>query len=1032
MSHKKLQKKQSPEVQSGMQENLQAEQSMQLWYMPHAEAELKIPKRKIEEEIETIEKKLEELSEKEHQTEETIRSHREVMETLCKKYRDAKEKVKQNPESEEDQDIFYAQMEVYGAEQKEVEKLIKQLFHTKHEKIVQLRKHQIKMMICNGEKITDEWSDQTAADGLENMIRAFQDYNEEPWKFCVDNLQETMEKLQHAHRGYMDRIEMTKTAKRMAEETEDYSHKQQLLEWTKLELPSEEVLDQYLGYVNQIWTDEKKRKIYLSPEYITHHIRESFFLIDYYLFSKSRRKNIKISKEQKIVVEKADRIMNYYHEHVKNILNDYGMEMSKMKYDRKKMENASKKEGMGAQAVYWRKDFLTYQELTGESRWEVWNPRKEDFAEDAIIRLEEQFGINHVELKSEAELHGEEKPEELVEKQNGYYRYKSNLLDGMADFQSAVAKKARVLRVGQVMMQDLKKQGIWNENSAFHRVLECLRQDDQHIKNINRKNYKAYEVQENIIRERLMEELHRILKMSNSSLEKQYAAELLYYVKKEQDGDLVLPKNKKSILYRPDKFFELEHIEGQVDVSMKSVKEQPLFSHDPILKDIEQGKIGDCYFLAALTSLVVRSPGKIKEIMRDNGDGTVTVRFYDHKEKNYMYVKVDKTVPEATYASGLITARGARRALWVKLLEKAYVSVRNRQTGFLTNRSKKCTWDDAAGGQVSTALTNLTGLEANLAVIDENDFSIFKGRLKQEQKTENYKLDTPALLYYEETHKGDKEAFDYLNQHRVSRRKAAKLKAELERNDKVEELLKKLMMQEKHEMEINTMDRKEFGETMAKAYGKLVEYASIADTVGKEGQPLSIEDLSQTNIPESMRDLLTQCWNLCGQKKKALEYLAFDMVEVYMRKISTSGVKMEEYTEWEEEFYQKIENIVKENRFCGLGTEHFNVDENHRQVLGYAGEHYLDGLFAGHAYTVIRTEVHKIGNKEKKFLRVVNPHGKTIPLYRLGDDNKLKRVGFMPKEWDEDAEQYEESSSGVFLIELRDAKNFFKVVFNTI
>ncbi|MDO4426482.1 MAG: hypothetical protein Q4D17_12055, partial [Planctomycetia bacterium] len=78
-------------------------------------------------------------------------------------------------------------------------------------------------------------------------------------------------------------------------------------------------------------------------------------------------------------------------------------------------------------------------------------------------------------------------------------------------------------------------------------------------------------------------------------------------------------------------FVEDEKIkkDGILPLSWKDVKEMPLFSHEPTIDDIQQGCLGDCYMEAALADLVVNHPEEIKQCMKDNGDGTVTVRFFE-------------------------------------------------------------------------------------------------------------------------------------------------------------------------------------------------------------------------------------------------------------------------------------------------------------------------------------------------------------------------------------------------------------------
>ncbi len=92
-------------------------------------------------------------------------------------------------------------------------------------------------------------------------------------------------------------------------------------------------------------------------------------------------------------------------------------------------------------------------------------------------------------------------------------------------------------------------------------------------------------------------------------------------------------------------------------------KKQPLFAHRPCVEDICQGAAGNCYFLAALAAI----PGdKIRNMMLDHEDGTVTVRFFEKDEmterRRPVYVTVDKVVK----------VNGSLDCLWVQVMEKAY------------------------------------------------------------------------------------------------------------------------------------------------------------------------------------------------------------------------------------------------------------------------------------------------------------------------------------------------------------------------
>lgn len=72
------------------------------------------------------------------------------------------------------------------------------------------------------------------------------------------------------------------------------------------------------------------------------------------------------------------------------------------------------------------------------------------------------------------------------------------------------------------------------------------------------------------------------------------------------------------------------HTEGLPFVHYTDRRNDPLFPHEPSMNDVKQAALGDCYLQAAVSTLVMNDPQKLKETMVDNGDGTVTVRFYQN------------------------------------------------------------------------------------------------------------------------------------------------------------------------------------------------------------------------------------------------------------------------------------------------------------------------------------------------------------------------------------------------------------------
>ena len=96
------------------------------------------------------------------------------------------------------------------------------------------------------------------------------------------------------------------------------------------------------------------------------------------------------------------------------------------------------------------------------------------------------------------------------------------------------------------------------------------------------------------------------------------------------DGQLELPSDmeQECCVDYSQKEFERTSIAAGIKPSWVDMKDQPLFAHEPSVNDVQQRLLGDCYLEAAISSLVLNTPEKLKECLRDNGDGTVTVRFF--------------------------------------------------------------------------------------------------------------------------------------------------------------------------------------------------------------------------------------------------------------------------------------------------------------------------------------------------------------------------------------------------------------------
>ncbi|MGV3625967.1 MAG: C2 family cysteine protease [Archangium sp.] len=107
----------------------------------------------------------------------------------------------------------------------------------------------------------------------------------------------------------------------------------------------------------------------------------------------------------------------------------------------------------------------------------------------------------------------------------------------------------------------------------------------------------------------------------------------------------------------------------------------PLFIDGPSAADVRQGAIGNCYFPAALASVAAMNPDVIRNMIKDNGDGTYTVKFNtanSYSGGRPVEVKVDGDLYVRSFGGPLYggslggsTAKD-KMETWYPLIEKAY------------------------------------------------------------------------------------------------------------------------------------------------------------------------------------------------------------------------------------------------------------------------------------------------------------------------------------------------------------------------
>jgi Putative Ig domain/Calpain family cysteine protease len=129
----------------------------------------------------------------------------------------------------------------------------------------------------------------------------------------------------------------------------------------------------------------------------------------------------------------------------------------------------------------------------------------------------------------------------------------------------------------------------------------------------------------------------------------------------------------------------------------------PVFaSTGPSVNDVNQGYLGDCYFLSSLAEVADQDPGLISSMFTLNGNNTYGVRFYVNGVAEYVTVNNSLTY-DFNYGTDI----------WASLAEKAYAQL--QAGGIVTGNSINDgnSWSTIGnGGAPEFALEEITGASA--------------------------------------------------------------------------------------------------------------------------------------------------------------------------------------------------------------------------------------------------------------------------------------------------------------------------------
>jgi hypothetical protein len=142
-----------------------------------------------------------------------------------------------------------------------------------------------------------------------------------------------------------------------------------------------------------------------------------------------------------------------------------------------------------------------------------------------------------------------------------------------------------------------------------------------------------------------------------------------------------------------------------------------LFLMDDPERDVSQGGVGDCYYMASLAAIAKTHPEKIRGMIRQNKDGTFSATFYRHRwpwelwkpEFERVVVRVNGEFLMQQYTAtqfrddmDLVYAQFGRRSrglheIWPMVAEKAYASFHSGS------------YDKIDGGFPGAALAEISG-----------------------------------------------------------------------------------------------------------------------------------------------------------------------------------------------------------------------------------------------------------------------------------------------------------------------------------
>ncbi len=454
---------------------------------------------------------------------------------------------------------------------------------------------------------------------------------------------------------------------------------------------------------------------------------------------------------------------------------------------------------------------------------------------------------------------------------------------------------------------------------------------------------------------------------------------------------------------------------------------EPLFPHEPTINDVRQGGIGDCFFIGALCTVVTSYPNIIREMMKDDGHGNVTVRLFSFENSTFkpFYIKVRKTVPR----------RGnydlyAKDSLWVQMLEKAVVAseiTRKFKMDFDLNQFFTIDGDvkvplDYSNPKFQQIMGDVKPgeIEGNGKVRSQGQFQAFiggfgeavipllTGKFLSHHKTIDYKM------YYSDN------VYNKLRpaeQNRVNGR--ARFSGAAKLNEEGEEHVRQLVIEKYGQVGDNFVpmnaDQRYINKALyyqftgkdrslnvdAKDRAIAVKFVKTCLSYMDRQVPQLEKNVRPSDLyAKLMNSFIKELPNVKEKDKKAFKDFMktddFKLVRKYIRNTLKRAdvADVARYTLYSGNYYGKALDVYDKIRqgeqqnvpMLAGGTEYLLNKGPHENVG--EGEGNSKGLYSSHQYTIHGVREKTFGGKTYKFVLVHNPWGNDGTEYYYNPKNK--------------------------------------------